>query len=171
MQIRFADARPQGDSARDYALVVPVAGKDRSSLALVGGSRQAVEAALDRQRFEGDGSSVSEQFIDDNGSVRRLLVIGVGNGEGKGEAAEKLGGTAAARLQTSGEKTAVIDLSGLGYDAETTARVALGAALRSWRYDRYRTKLKDTQKPTLEEVVIVGGGAGAADRYAKRWAP
>ncbi len=166
MQIRFADSRPAGD----YALVVPVAGKDHSSLALVGGSRPAVEAALDRQRFEGDGSSVSEQFIADDGSVRRLLVIGVGNGNA-GEAAEKVGGTAAARLQTSGEKTSVIDLSGLKYDADRAARVALGAALRSWRYDRYRTKLKDNQKPTLDEVVIVGGGAGAAESYDRRWAP
>ena len=167
MQIRFADARPQGD----YALVVPVAGKDRSTLAALGASQQAVTAALDRQRFEGEGSSVSEQFIADNGSVRRLLVIGVGTGDARGEAAEKLGGTAAARLQTSGEKVAVIDLSGLGYDADTTARVALGAALRSWRYDRYRTKLKDNQKPTLGEIVIAGGDAGAAQRYEQRWAP
>jgi len=57
MQIRFADTRPQGD----YALVVPVvAGKDRSTLATLGGARQSVETALDRQRFEGEESSVSE---------------------------------------------------------------------------------------------------------------
>jgi leucyl aminopeptidase len=167
MKIRFADARPQGD----YALVVPVAGKDRATLSALGTSRGDVEAALDRQRFEGEGSSVSEQFIADNGKARRLLVIGTGNGAAGAEAAEKLGGTAAARLQTSGEKTAVIDLSGLGYEADKTARVGLGAALRSWRYDRYRTKLKDNQKPTLGEIVIVGGGAGAAERYEQRWAP
>nr|NUR38403.1 leucyl aminopeptidase [Sphingomonas sp.] len=86
-------------------------------------------------------------------------------------AAEKLGGAAAARLQTSGEKKAVIDISGLGYDADAAARVGLGAALRSWRYDRYRTKLKDNQKPTLDEIVIVGGESGAAKRYEQRWAP
>ena len=167
MKIRFADTRPEGD----YALVVAVAGKDRSTLASLGGSREAAEAALDRQRFEGESSSVSEQFIADNGKVRRLLVIGTGAGVVGGEAAEKLGGTAAARLQTSGEKTVVVDLSGLGYDVDTTARVALGAALRSWRYDRYRTKLKDNQKPTLGEIIIVGGAAGAAERYEQRWAP
>jgi len=166
MKIRFADSRPQGD----YALVVPVAGKDRSSLNALGVTQQSVEAALDRQRFEGEGSSVSEQFIDDSGSVRRLLVIGVGSNGARGEAAEKLGGTAAGRLQTSGEKTAVIDVSGLSYDADTAARVGLGAALRSWRYDRYRTKLKDNQKQTLDEIVIVGV-AGAGDRYSQRWAP
>ena len=167
MQIRFADTRPQGD----YALVVAVAGKDRSTLAPLGNSQAAVEAALDRQRFEGEAASVSEQFIAEDGNVRRLLVIGTGSGEDRGEAAEKLGGTAASRLQTSGEKIAVIDLNGLGYDADTAARVGLGAALRSWRYDRYRTKLKDKQKPTLAEIVIVGGGTGAAERYEQRWAP
>jgi leucyl aminopeptidase len=167
MQIRFAESRPKGD----YALVLPVAGKDRAALGALGPSRQAVSAALDRQRFEGDASSASEQFIDDNGGVRRLLIVGTGAGSSPLEAAEKLGGTAASRLQTSGEKTAVIDLTGLGYDADAGARVGLGAALRSWRYDRYRTRLKDNQKPTLEEIVIVGAGAGAAKRYEQRWAP
>jgi leucyl aminopeptidase len=167
MKIRFADTRPSGD----FALVLPVAGKDRSTLASLGDSQQAVNAALDRQRFEGDASGVSEQFVDDNGSVRRLVVVGTGTGTAPAESAEKLGGTAAGRLQTSGETTAVIDVSGLGYDADAAARVGLGAALRSWRYDRYRTKLKDNQKPTLEEIVIVGGNAGAAKRYEERWVP
>ena len=167
MQIRFADARPSGE----YALVLPVAGKDRAPLGSLGDAQQAVGAALDRQRFEGDASSVSEQFINEGGAVRRLLVVGVGAGTNGGDAGEKLGGTAVARLLTSGEKTAVIDVSGLGYDAHAAARVALAAALRSWRHDRYRTKLKDNQKPTLEEIVIVGGGSGAEQRYTSRWAP
>jgi leucyl aminopeptidase len=166
MEIRFADSRPSGD----YALVLPVAGKDRSNLGSLGAAQQAVTAALDRQRFEGDGSSASEQFIDDNGTARRLLVVGVGNGGSREQAAEKLGGTAAARLLVSGEKRAVIDVGGLGYDADAAARVGFGAALRSWRYDRYRTKLQDKQKPTLEEIVIVGN-QGAGQRYTLRWAP
>src|SRR6185369_540506 len=156
MQIRFADSRPTGD----YALVLPVAGKDRSSLASLGASKNAVSAALDRQRFEGDASSSSEQFIDDGGSPRRLLIIGTGTGTSSHDAAEKIGGAAVSKLQTSGETTAVIDLTGLDYDADAAARVGLGAALRSWRYDRYRTKLKDNQKPTLTEIVIVGADSG-----------
>jgi leucyl aminopeptidase len=166
MKIRFADSRPAGD----YALVLPVAGKDRSTLNPLGASQKSVSAALDQQRFEGDASNASEQFIDDNGSVRRLLVVGTGKGVAPADAAEKLGGTAASRLQTSGEKSAVIDVTGLGYDADAAARIALGASLRSWRYDRYRTKLKDNQKPSLEEIIIVGGDAGAAERYEQRWA-
>jgi leucyl aminopeptidase len=167
MDIRFADRRPEGD----YALVLPVAGKDRSSLASLAAAEQTVASALDRQRFEGDASSASEQFIDDNGTVRRLLVVGTGEGTPPQEAAEKLGGAAAARLLTSGETKAVIDVSGLGFDADSAARVGLAAALRSWRYDRYRTKLKDKQKPTLTEVTVVGGGEEAGKRYADRWEP
>src|SRR6476661_7689942 len=167
MQIRFADTRPEGD----YALVLPVAGKDRSNLSGLGSAQQSVVTALDRQRFEGDASSVSEQFIDDSGTSRRLLVVGTGGGTTPSEAAEKLGGTVAGRLQTSGESRAVIDLTGLNYDAAAATRVGLGAALRSWRYDRYRTKLKDKQKPTLTDVTIVGGGFDAAKLFEQRWQP
>jgi leucyl aminopeptidase len=167
MQIRFADARPSGD----YALVLPVAGKDRSALASLGPTQQAVTGALDRQRFDGEAASVSEQFIDDRGAVRRLLVVGLGSVSDAGESAEKLGGTAAARLLTSGEKTAVIDVGALALDADATARVALAAALRSWRLDRYRTRLKDNLKPTLAEIVVVGGPSDAQQRYNARWAP
>jgi leucyl aminopeptidase len=167
MQIRFADIRPDGD----YALVLAVAGKDRTRLASLGAAEKVVGAALDRQRFEGEAASAAEQFIDENGTLRRVLVIGTGAGTEPSEAAEKLGGTAASRLLTSGETRAVIDISGLGLDADAAGRLALAAALRSWRYDQYRTKLKDKQKPTLAEMVIVGAASGAAQRYEQRWAP
>ena len=167
MEIRFADARPTGD----YALVLPIAGKDRTALESLGVSHHAVGAALDRSRFEGDASASSEQFFDDNGTVRRILLVGIGAGTAPSEAAEKLGGTVVAKLQTSGEKTVVVDLSGLEFDADATAMVALGTTLRSWRYDRYRTKLKENQKATIEEIIIVGGASGASQRYEQRWAP
>jgi leucyl aminopeptidase len=166
MQIRFADSRPVGD----YALALAIAGKDRSALGQLGSAAAAAGSALDRQRFEGEPASAAEHFFDDNGAVRRLLAVGIGSAK-PSDAAEKLGGTVVARLLTSGESKAVIDLSGLGFDADAAARVALGAMLRGWRHDRYRTKLKDKHKPTLQEVVIVGGGDGAPDRFAERWAP
>jgi leucyl aminopeptidase len=166
MKILFADRRPEGD----YALVLPVAGKDRKSLASLGAQQPSIAAALDGQRFEGDASATSEQYFDDAGKVRRLIVAGTGSAA-QSEAAEKLGGNVIAKLLTSGETKAVIDLSGLGYDAESAAKVAFAAALRSWRYDRYRTTLKDKQKPTLGEVVIVGAPGEADQRYRTRWEP
>ena len=59
MQIRFADRRPDGD----YALVLPLAGKDWSSLGSLGDNRALVEGALKRQRFEGEAASAVELFI------------------------------------------------------------------------------------------------------------
>jgi len=164
MQIRFADARPTGD----FALVLPAAGTVRPGLDSLGTGKVAVEAAIKRSRFDGDSGSVVETFLDGEDG-RRLLVVGTGS-DATGEAAEKLAGTAIARLLTSGETSAVIDLTGLNYDAEAAARVALGASLRSWRYDRYRTRLKDKQKPTLTSIIIVGGAPGAEERYASRYA-
>ncbi|MGZ2411426.1 leucyl aminopeptidase [Sphingomonas sp. F9_3S_D5_B_2] len=167
MEIRFADTRPEGD----FALVLPVAGKERKALGSLGEAQAQVSAALERQRFEGEPTSVAEHFIDQAGRTRRVLVVGSGAGAPVADGAEKLGGTVAARLLTSGEARAVIDLTGLGYDADAAARVAFGAALRSWRYDRYRTTLKDKQKPSLTEIVIVGGGSAAEQRYRSRWEP
>ncbi len=94
MQIHFADRLPPGD----YALVVPVAGKNRDPLERLGDDRAGVEAALTRQRFEGEAASAAEHFLSTKDGVRRLLVVGTGNGTAPADAAEKLGGTVTARL-------------------------------------------------------------------------
>jgi leucyl aminopeptidase len=166
MQIEFAASRPTGD----YALVIPSAGPNRPAAKSLD-DKAKLEAALKRQRFEGDSGNVADLLVDQDGKSRRLLVIGTGSDSLPGQAAEKLGGTAVARLLASGESHAVIDLSGFDFDADATARVALAASLRSWRYDRYRTRQKDKQKPTLKAVTIVGGGNGAQERWKKRWEP
>src|SRR5258705_12767530 len=134
MHIQFADRRPEGD----YALVLPVAGKDRKSLASLGDQQAAVAAALDRQRFEGDASSTSEQFFDDAGKVRRLIIVGTRNG-GLSEGAEKLGGKVVAKMLTSGETQGVIDPLGPGFDNHPRAQRALAPRPGSRRYDRYPT--------------------------------
>ena len=167
MKISFADSRPAGD----FALVLPVAGKNRSALDALGDARTQVEAALNRQRFEGEVASAAELFVPAESGVRRLLVVGTGEGAASEEGAEKLGGAIVSRLLISGETRAVVDLTGLNYDAEAAARLALAASLRSWRYDRYRTKLKDKQKPTLTELTIVGAAPQAAQRWEERWQP
>jgi leucyl aminopeptidase len=164
MKIQFSDHRPTGA----YALVVPASSAKPAALDTLGEGAAAVESALKRQRFDGEPGSTAEAF--DAAEGRRLLVVGLGKLK-NGEAAERLGGTTAARLIASGEIHAVIDLDGLDLDADSAARVALAAVLRGWRYDRYRTRLKEKQKPTLARITIVGGGSAAAERWAARYAP
>ncbi len=166
MQISFADQRPPGD----HSLVVPIPGANRSALDAIGVPRAALEAAMKRQRFDGEPGTTAEHYLDGDGG-RRLLLVGIGSDAPNGESAEKLGGTATARLLTSGEVAAVIDLEGTSFDADSAARVALGALLRSWRHDRYRTRLKDKQKPTLTTITIVGAPDGAEARWSERYAP
>nr|MDP8995096.1 leucyl aminopeptidase [Pseudomonadota bacterium] len=94
-----------------------------------------------------------------------LLLVGMGGKKDEEAIYERVGGALAARLLTSGETRLAIDVAGLGLDARSAARTGFGAAARSWRYDVYRTKLGRKQKPTLEEVVIVGAEEGADEEW------
>jgi leucyl aminopeptidase len=165
MQIRFAAQRPSGE----HALIVPIAGPARSALDAFGAGKAGIEAAMKRQRFDGEAGTAADHYLDSDGG-RRLVLVGIG-GEAKPDSAEKLGSTVTARLLTSGEREAVIDVTGANLDADGAARVALGASLRAWRHDRYRTRLKDKLRPTLETITIVGAPDGSEARWNERYAP
>ena len=96
MKIRFADSRPGGD----HALVIPVTAGGKDGALPLGAEHAALSGALARQRFDGEAGSAAEQFSGE----RRILFVGAGKEGTKPEAAEKIGGTAVARLLTSGAK-------------------------------------------------------------------
>ena len=150
-------------------LVLPVAKDGLGGAPLPGLSPEnvaLVRAGAAAQRFEGDAGSVSDFFITQNGSARRVILVGTG--QGSVEDYEKLGAAVAARLLTSGETGATIDLSGLVIKpaAESVARLAAGIVLRGWRHDVYRTKLPEKQKPTLVAVTIAGAPEGSDAAWA-----
>ncbi len=128
---------------------------------------RAVKAA----RFEGDAASLVEILAPAGLAASRVLVAGTGIA-GKADAGtfEKIGGAVAAKLLTSGETQVTVDFDGVDDIAiardTAAARLAHGAALRSWRYDRYRTKLKPNQKPTLTALTVVNAPAGAAAAHS-----
>ena len=165
MQIRFVAKRPSGD----HALVLPIAGKARANLGTFGTAKAGIEAAMKRQRFDGEADTSAEYYLDSDDG-RRLLLVGTGK-QSKPDSAERLGSAVSAKLLTSGEREAVIDLAEASYDADQAARVALGAMLRGWRHDRYRTRLKDKLRPTLDLITIVGAPDGAEARWTERYAP
>ena len=155
IKVSFAASRPDGA----YALAVPVRAAENVADRLGGldeNARALASRAADAQRFEREAGAIAETFIDDKGMVRRLLLVGLGGQRDADALYEKAGGALTARLLTSGETRLVVDLGGTDLRAEEAARLAFGAAARSWRYDQYRTKLGRKQQPTLEEVVIVG---------------
>ena len=122
-----------------------------------------LRAAAGAARFEGETSAIFEQFV---AGPQRIILAGFEKGDVEG--AEKAGAAIVAKLLTSGETCVVLDLSGLviAPSADAVARLAAGAALRSWRHDTYRTTLAAKLKPTLTDLIIVG----ASDEAQKAWA-
>lgn len=163
IKVSFAAKRPSGA----YALAIPVRSEDMLHDRLAGldeAARTLAARSAEAQRFEREVGAVAETFIEDGKTLRRLLLVGYGAKLDEVAIHERAGGALTARLLTSGETRLVIDAAGI--DARAAARLAFGAAARSWRHDIYRTKLGRKQKPTLEEVVIVGAGKGAEAEWA-----
>ena len=158
----FANARPA-----DAAWVFPVS-KDGTSAASLPGVDEAaagiVRTGAAAGRFDGEAGATAESFI---GSGQRILLVGIGGGSV--DDMEKAGAGVAAKLLTSGETSVAVDLSGLAIapSGEAVARMMAGLTLRSWRYDKYRTKLPAKQKPTLVEAVIIGAPDAAEAAWAR----
>ncbi|WIM14203.1 leucyl aminopeptidase [Enhydrobacter sp.] len=131
----------------------------------------ALGRAIAASRFTGaKGQSLTVLGQEKTG---RLLLLGVGKArELDVRAAESLGGQVVADANAAGQKavTVVVDpVKGTRLPpAEIAAHIALGARLRGYRFDRYKTKEKPEQKPTLEEVtVVVSTLADARRAYAR----
>src|SRR6185312_15294592 len=80
-------------------------------------------------------------------------------------------GNLLAHLNGAGEREAsvILDPSNGALDpGEAAANVAYGAKLRAYRFDRYRTKEKPEQKPSLERLALLSAGNGAAKRAYQR---
>src|SRR5690349_2743355 len=165
IKVSFAAARPEGA----YALAIPARSDDalEARLGALGDSAALAARAAEAQRFERELGGIAETFLAEGDEVRRLLILGLGGQPEAESGFERAGGALTARLLVSGETRLVVDLSGLNVSGRDAARLAFGAAARSWRYDQYRTKLPRKQQPTLTEIVIVGGGADAAKAWPR----
>ncbi|WP_375390473.1 leucyl aminopeptidase [uncultured Sphingomonas sp.] len=160
MQITFA---PAADAAAVLALPVEKGGLVQVGWETAPGARPLAEAAAAAHRFDGEAGAIVELFVPTDGSPRRILLLGVGDG---GEADwGKAGGALTARLLTSATAAAV-DLAGASATPAAVARFAAAAAQRSWRHDAYRTKLPESAKPTLATIALVHAPEGAEQAWS-----
>ncbi|MBX7533315.1 leucyl aminopeptidase [Qipengyuania sp. 1XM1-15A] len=159
MHIQFSQSRPQG--ARLIAHVV-----DKGKLPAA--TNAAMRAGAEAARFKGTAGQTFDGFVETDGGVARLALAGAGdkNDEARLANLEKAGAALAGKYQSTGDKQLVLDLSESDLTAIEAAHVLLGLRLRNWRYDIYRTKLKDEQKITLEGVTVVGGPEGIEGAWA-----
>ena len=159
MHIQFSQSRPQG--ARLIAHVV-----DKGKLPAA--TNAAMRAGAEAARFKGTAGQTFDGFVETDGGVARLALAGAGdkNDEARLANLEKAGAALAGKYQSTGDKQLVLDLSESDLTAIEAAHVLLGLRLRNWRYDIYRTKLKDEQKITLESVTVVGAPEGIEGAWA-----
>lgn len=156
MEIRFSPSVSTDNDTLVFAVKTDGLAQLPSHIDMADAARMA--------RFNGECSAIVESFAAVDGVARRIILLGVG---GAGETdMEKAGGALVAKLLTSGAKQASISFEAAGpVAASGVSRLAFGAALRSWRIDKYRTRLTEKQKPTLEALELVS----AADCTAE-WA-
>lgn len=119
----------------------------------------AVTRALEAGRFTG-AKGQTQTVLGQSGDIARLLLLGVGKGQDlDARAAEELGGVVAAEANAAGHTavTVVVDpVKGSRLSpAELAAHIALGVRLRSYRFDKYKTKDKPEQKLSLQRLSVV----------------
>ncbi|MGF1629557.1 MAG: leucyl aminopeptidase [Kiloniellaceae bacterium] len=132
----------------------------------------ALERALATGSFSGKKGELLEIVAPANLTNSRILLVGLGEPAKLGEKElQDLGGAAAARLLASGDDKAAffIDkLRGGKAAPERAAHYAYGALLRSYRFDKYKTKEKPEKKPKLKEIKVMVEDAAAAKRLFQK---
>jgi leucyl aminopeptidase len=135
-------------------------------------TKGALSKAASATRFTGAKGQMVELLAPAGMDCDRVILAGLGKAADiKAATYEAVGGAVAAKLLTSGEKTVTFavdapEKSAMSAD-EAAARIALGARLRSYRFDAYRTTQKKTDKPTLSKIVVAAPDAGEARKYWK----
>ena len=157
MQITFRPSAGAADSSTPR-LLARIVDQDGLPADL---SRTDAEGAA-AARFTGKTGQVFESFGVRDGRVVRLALAGAGKADADDRTAalERAGAALSARYLTSGETALGLDLTGSQLDASEVAAVLFGLRLRAWRHDAYRTRLKDEQKRSLDEVVVIGAPEG-----------
>lgn len=136
---------------KDGVLVIPVG----EAQALSGEAAKldktlsaALSKAIESSAFQGkSGQSLN---LYNMGAYRHVLIIGAG----KPDAPRRetlLGAAISKELATEDEAAIIAD----GFSAAQSADIALGARLRAYRFDKYRTTLKAEQKPRLKKLVVL----------------
>ncbi|HEY3144820.1 MAG TPA: leucyl aminopeptidase, partial [Dongiaceae bacterium] len=132
-------------------------------------TKGAITRALEASRFKGGAEEFLTILAPAGVEVARIIIAGIGTpAKYDALAAQSLGGRLVAALNSTGEKDVAVwveEVSELKLsEADFAANVAYGARLRSYRFDKYKTKEKPEQKPSLKRLTVLVGDAAGAKR-------
>ncbi len=168
MQIKFVPLSLTGTGA--FALGVAEGGK-LSGQALEADrlSDGAIKKAMAVSRFSGKPGQVLEVLAPASLKASRLLLVGLGKPEKFDTAAvERAAAGVVGKLFANGETTLTFAIeapNGAPVEgAALASHIAMGARLRSYTFNRYRTKDRDEHEPTLKEIAVATADPQAAKR-------
>ncbi len=134
----------------------------------------ALSRGLKFSRFTGKPGQMLEVLAPSGIKVSRILLVGLGKAEALDEKGlETLGAQIVGRLYAAGESAASLEIdvpptSGKGGSkvkkAELAAHLAFGAKLKSYAFDKYRTRNLDEYEKKLKTVRIVTPDLAAAKK-------
>ncbi len=131
-----------------------------------------LKRAAEADRFTGKSGSALDIVAPGGLAVPRLVVLGVGRAAKlKPRDFLKLGGAARGRIPSAAaDATIVAEFASGALKPDQTAEIALGATLRAYAFDRYKTKRKEgDEAPAKTQVTIaVGNVASAQKAWAER---
>ncbi len=127
----------------------------------------AIRRAIAASRFTGRGDETLTILAPAKLELSRVLLIGVGKANaGDRNANHNRGGAILGQLNAAGEQAAVVAIDVKGQEgARTAADHAYGARLKSYRFDKYRTKEKPEQKPSMKELTFLLANPKSAERH------
>jgi len=129
----------------------------------------ALTRALNFSRFTGKSGQFLEVLAPSGIKASRLLLVGLGKPESLDEKGlETLGAQIVGRLLTAGERTASLEIDvpkgSKVRKAQAAAHLAFGARLKSYAFDKYRTRNLDEYEKRLKTVRIVTPEPAAAKK-------
>jgi leucyl aminopeptidase len=129
----------------------------------------ALTRALKFSRFTGKAGQMLEVLAPADVPASRLLLAGLGKAESLDEKGlETLGAQIAGRLNGAGESTASLEIDvpkgAKVKKGELAAHLAFGAKLKSYAFDKYRTRNLDEYEKKLKSVRIVAPDVAAAKK-------
>jgi leucyl aminopeptidase len=131
-----------------------------------------IERAAAAERFTGKSGGVLDILAPAGLRLTRLVVLGVGKAAKlKAQDFVKLGGAARGKASSpAGEATIFAELAGGPLKPDQVAEVTLGAQLRAYVFDRYKTRRKEDEEPPakLRLKIAVANVAAAQKAWASR---
>jgi leucyl aminopeptidase len=168
--MKIAFAAPAIPASGAYAVtVLDGAQLSAAARALDAAAEGALTRAIKASRFNGARGQVLEVLAPAGLGLARILLVGIGKPAALDElGAQAIGGAVVARLLMSGETAVAIGIDHVDgaslSAAEIAANVGYGARLRSYRFDKYHTKKKAEEKPSLAKVTVLVAGEAEARR-------